>query len=125
VRGVQPAGGPGDHVERERGLDRVDGEQVGERRPVDELHDQVRRAAGALVTVVVDLGDARVAQRAGVLGLLAEAGQRGGVLGELRAQQLDRYRPLEQQVRRQPDLADAPRRYPLIQPVTFIDHLPR
>lgn len=61
-------------------------------------------------------------QRAGVLRFGTETLERLGVIGVLGAQQLDRYRPVEQQVRRPPHLTDAPGRDGLIQLVAVIEY---
>jgi len=108
--GVEPGGGLRDHVQGEHGIHRVDGQHVRERRAVDVLHDQVRWRAGPGVAVVVDPGDARVGQRAGVLRFGAETLERLRMTGVLRPQELDRYWPVEHQVRRPPHLTDAPGR---------------
>jgi hypothetical protein len=48
---------------------------------------------GTGVAVVIDLGDTFVGHSSRVLSLVPEPGQHVGILGELRAQQLDRHRP--------------------------------
>ena len=121
VRGRQAVRGLRDHVEREDGIRRAVGEQVGQGGAVDELHHQVGGSAWPGVAEVVDLGDPRVAQRARVPGLLAEPLKRVRMVGVLGAQHLDRYGPFEQQVGRPPHLADAPGRDLLVQAVAIVE----
>ena len=65
-------------------------------RPVDVLHDDEVRAV--LLAPVEHRDDVRVVQVGGGLRLAAEAGDEGGVVGELGEQHLDRHRPVELEV---------------------------
>src|SRR5258708_756019 len=80
----------------------------------------VRRGSG--LAVVEDPRDPRVRQGGGVPRLGAEALLELLVRGVRRGQQLDRDRPLEHDIGAAPDLAHAPGRYAMVQPVALAQH---
>lgn len=88
VRRVECGGGLCDHVGGAERIKRSVVEQLGQRGAVHELHHQVRSAC---LAVVVDLGDARMAQRAGMPCLRAKPSHHGVGLGVLRTEHFYRY----------------------------------
>ncbi len=59
MRRGQPRGRLGDHVHGADGIQRPARQHLGQRRP-DQFHHQIRPVSGAGLTVVVDLGEARM-----------------------------------------------------------------
>ena len=119
VRGLQAGRRLCDHIHDPARIQRPSLEHLGQRRPVDQLHHQVRDPG---FPVVVDLRDARMRQRAGMPGLGPEPDQGLRVLGVLGAQQLDRHRSAEHLIGAFPDLAHAAGRDPALQPVPARNH---
>ena len=97
----------------------------GQRRPVDQLQHQVGRIGRSGLAVVIDLGDVRVRERAGLLGLGPEPGQAVRLAGVLRVQQFDRDGAAQREVGATPHLAHATGRYACIEPVSPVQHLSR
>src|SRR5579875_3551573 len=71
-------------------------DQLFEVSPRDIFHHDV--AGLAILSDIVDADDIRMGQSRGRLRLSLEPGQKVGISAELVAQNLDRYRPVEQQV---------------------------
>jgi hypothetical protein len=77
------------------------GQQLRQRRAVDELHHQERRLPGTTVlAVVVYLRDRLMGNSGGVPRLGPEPGKSLGVLGIARLQQLHGHRPAEHKIDR-------------------------
>ena len=124
VRGVQGAGGLGDDVEHDVGVEpAVPLDDLGQRLAVDQLHDQVRAAERAVLAVVEDPGDPGVGERGREARLGAEPGTELLVVGVHGRQHLDRDRPAEDLVATAPDLAHAAGSDPLEQRVTVVEHI--
>ena len=88
-------------------------QQVGARRPLDVLHDDVVAVRGLVLARVEDLHDVRVLQPRRGERLAAEARDERLVLGQVLGQQLHRDGPLEHRVdarRKTVDIPPAPRR---------------
>ena len=83
-----------------------DGQVLGQRRSVDELHDEVEPVA--VLAGVVGRDRMRVAEAGGRLRLAPEPGRRLGV-DTCRGQQLDGHRPVQPQVDAADDLCHAAR----------------
>ena len=96
-------------------------QQVGARRALDVLHDDVVAVARLVLARVEDLHDVRVLEPGGGERLAAEAGDEGLVLGQVLGQQLDRHRPLEHLVGGQEDGGHAAGAEAALEPVAAGD----
>ena len=97
---------------------------AGQRLALDELHRQVDQPLRRFAEVV-DTGDVRMRDLAGVFRLAVEAADRGGVLGEPRAHHLHRHLPLHPDVLGQVHLAHAALAELAIDQVTVGQERPR
>jgi hypothetical protein len=88
---------------------RARGDELGERRAVDELHHDEGGLLRAGFAEVVHLSDGRVRQAGGVAGLRPEARDGPTMLGELGAQQLHGNRTVKDEVHGAPDSTHAAR----------------
>ena len=125
VGGGQPPGRLGDDVHHVFGRQRAVVQDPGQGQAFHQLHDQVSRLGGYRLPVVEDLGDVRVRQRAGMMGLGPEPGQAFLVVGVLRPDHLDRHPAVDGQVCTTPDLPHPPGRDEQVQPVPPPKHKPR
>ena len=108
VGGPDGVGGVGDQGAGHGGVQWcVRAQQVGQRLPVDELHDEERPRPATVVrlalTRVEDGGDTRVVQGGGVPGLGLEPGPERRVVGVLALEDLDRDHAVQDGVRAAPD----------------------
>ena len=124
VRGGQSPGRLGDDIHHVPGGQRPVVQDPGQGQPFHQLHDEVPRFRRPGFPVVEDLGDVRVRQRARMMRLGAEPGQPVLIIGVLRAQQLDRYSPVNGQVGTPPDIPHTAGRNERIQPVAVPQHKP-
>jgi hypothetical protein len=88
VRGCQPVGDLVCNAQRFLDGNPALSDPLGQRRPVDELHRERRRALAALQPI--DVGDVGVAQGRESLGFLLEARHAGRVARERSGQHLER-----------------------------------
>jgi hypothetical protein len=115
--GLQGPGCLGDQAHRPGWVYRSLIQQPGQRRPVDQFHDQVGRIG---LAVVIYLRDTRMRQRARMPGLGTEPGQVLPMFGISGPQQLHRHRPVQHEVCGTPNLAHPARGDTVVQPVSAL-----
>jgi len=124
MRGLQRSRGLREQVQGPRWAHRPLFQQLGQRRPVDQFHHQVRSDRRIGLVVVIDLRDARMRQRARVPCFGPEPGQLQPARTVPVAQQLHRHRPVQDKIRGPPDLTHPARSDTFVQPVPSPEQKP-